>query len=145
MKEIKLTNEDYQKARQFAIDAHSNHYGRGRNVDEIIDNIIQGKLGEIAFYKLNKERLTEEPDFVVSVTPDPGWDFIDIDGTKIDVKTIKQGSKYMTFNSTVKADSYILIEIGDDKVFRLKAQYNKEFLKRTMRKSKFNSSMYIFI
>ena len=40
-RKIKLTNEDYRKAKDFAMATHKHHARRGRNNTEVINNIIQ--------------------------------------------------------------------------------------------------------
>jgi hypothetical protein len=145
MNEIKLNDEQYRMAKGFALESHSYHIRNGRTNSEVIDNIIQGKLGEIAYYEMNKDILATKPDLNITIEPDPGWDFIDSNGSKIDVKTIKEGTKTITFNSSVKADLYAIVEIGTDNVFRIKGTRTKLDLKTNMRSSKFNNSKYIFI
>lgn len=145
MNEITLNDEQYRMAKGFALESYSYHIRNGRTDSKIINNIIQGKLGEIAYYEMNKDILADKPDLNTTIEPDPGWDFIDSKGSKIDVKTIREGTKTITFNSSLKADLYAIIEIGIDNVFRIKSTRTKEDLKTNMRSSKFNNSKYIFV
>jgi hypothetical protein len=145
MNEIILNDEQYKMAKGFALESYSYHFRNGRSDTKVINNIIQGKLGEIAYYEMNKDVLATKLDLNPSTMPDPGWDFVDSNGSKIDVKTIKEGTKTITFNSSVKADLYAIIEIGIDNIFRIKGTKTKQDLKTNMRSSKFNDSKYIFV
>jgi len=143
MNRIKVTPNQISQVTEFAIESHKHHYSNGRCADTIISNIIQGKLGEIAMYELDPDNFTNIPNF--ERTPDEGWDLVDLKGNKIDVKTIKKGTKTITFNSTVKADLYAIIEFDEFGWYYLKDIKTQQYLRNNMRKSKFNSSYYIFI
>jgi hypothetical protein len=145
-RKIKLTDEDYRKAEEFALATYKHHVRDRRSDDQIINNIIQGKLGEIAFYNTDPDSYTN-PDFNQTTHADPGWDIENIlSGHRIDVKTIKEGSKYVSFNmQRLNADSYAVMVLQDDGHCYLLDEFSKSYMRNNGRPSKFNSSYYIIV
>jgi hypothetical protein len=90
--------EDYEKAKEFAIVSAKNHRSNGRNENEIISNIIIGKLGEIA-YKNWMGSSVNDPKLEPTIEPDDGWDFVKSDGTRVQVKVIGENAKWVSFTN----------------------------------------------
>ena len=92
------TREQYDLIRQFAIDSSKYHARRKRTKEEVISDIIIGKLGELA-YKTWMGNEVSEVDLSIREDPDPGWDFTKTDGTRVQVKTIRPNVNWVTFNN----------------------------------------------
>lgn len=92
------TREDFDRVKAFAIDSVKYHMKRKRTTDEIMSDIIVGKLGEFA-YKHWMGDSVSEPDLVAKVEHDPGWDFVKTDGTRVQVKTLRTGINWVSFSN----------------------------------------------
>jgi hypothetical protein len=93
-KEVKLTETQIRKCKEFAQKSSTNHYAkRGQfNKDKIQDQISTGKMGEIVAYKTIKKEIPTigKPDFKIYEAKNKTWDcdLIDSDNDiKILVKT----------------------------------------------------------
>jgi hypothetical protein len=92
------TREDYDKVTEFAIESAKYHLKHKRTLDEIISDIIVGKLGEMAYKSWMGDGVSEI-DLEVHPEADPGWDFVKTDGTRVQVKTIRQGINWVSFDN----------------------------------------------
>jgi hypothetical protein len=92
------TEEDYDIVKSFALSSAKYHIKRKRTLDEVISDIIVGKLGEIS-YKSWMGDSVSETDLVAKTEHDPGWDFVKIDGTRVQVKTLRTGVNWVSFSN----------------------------------------------
>lgn len=92
------TREDYNKVKTFAIESAKGHMKLKRTIDEIISDIIVGKLGEMAYKRWMGDEVSEI-DLRVYSQSDPGWDFVKADGTRVQVKTLRSGVNWVSFNN----------------------------------------------
>ena len=140
---IRLTKAEINECCEFAKNTAKYHRQNGRTLDKIKSNIVQGKCGEVAFHRLHEGFLENEPDLTPSKDADPGWDFVTVEGTKIDVKTIGEDAKTITINMNyLNADEYAIMQETSDGYKYLYTK-TKEYMERNAKPSKFNSSYYV--
>jgi hypothetical protein len=92
------TREDYDRVKEFAIGTVKYHMKRKRTHDEIVSDIIVGKLGEVAYKNWMGDGVSEI-DLEIRPEADPGWDFVKTDGTRVQIKTLRQGINWVSFNN----------------------------------------------
>ena len=105
MIEVEITENELSLVKQFALDKWKTFSAHGRSPDQIIKNILLGKIGEIAFAKMLNI------DYIKNLNTshaDNGWDFI-VDGIKYDVKTINNLSKNRVYYRQLCADKFVVI------------------------------------
>lgn len=91
------TRKDFELAKDFAINAAKYHRRGKRTKDEIISDIIIGKIGEIAYKSWMG---SEVNDLNYSFgNPDDGWDFTKSNGDRVQVKTLRPETNWVTFNN----------------------------------------------
>lgn len=109
---VKITREEFNKIKKFAIESMDYHWNPNNRKDtQILDNIVNGKLAEFAFYKLYKYKLKNQPNLEVTTKSDPGYDFMTITNKRVDVKSQSntKGAYFnLTSNNTNKTDFYYL-------------------------------------
>ena len=143
---VTLDNKIFREAKAFAEQSVDSHYAGRRPRSKVISNIIQGKLGEFAAYKLRPNFYVDEPQFEFTQSCDGGYDLIEkLSQRTVDIKCIKKGTKTITFRKTLKADLYRLIEIDNEGNFKELMTYSAQEIREKMKPSKFDSSYYIFI
>lgn len=142
--EYKFTKDDYVLAKTFAKLSSKFHKSHGRPISLIESNIIQGKLGEIAFAKMVNEKYGQV-DLVPTKDPDPGWDF-EKDGHKIDVKTVSSKSNYVTINlDRLLSHEYAVISIDKDQICKYLFSLTREEVRKYAFKSKYTNSYALSI
>ena len=90
------TETDYDLVERFATTSAFNHFAGSRDYEGIVDDIVIGKLGEIAYKSWMGDDVSD-PDLTFRENADPGWDFVDKNGIKIQVKTLRSSTKWVTF------------------------------------------------
>lgn len=121
LKEIIINDVEKKLIFDFAHQTSHTHYSRGRNIEKLRSNVIQGKIGEVGFYLLFRDFLKNLPDLSISVKGDSGYDFLmDFKGKeiRIDVKTIKEYSNRFYFNPKTisRCDFYCIVKTDGHKV-----------------------------
>lgn len=110
---IKISDAEIVKCATYAKECYENFNAKGRTRNELLKNIITGKLAEIVFYKKYGKYLTE-PNFTKNEKTDGGFDFKikDTDIT-IDVKSVdSEGKSFVTVNfDYYRCDYYAYILI----------------------------------
>ena len=118
---VELSLKEIEVVEKYARETAKNHKSYGRSIKQIESNIIQGKIGEVGFYKMFSKYLKSSTDFTHNMSCDIGWDFELIYGTdihKIDVKCVKQSSKRFYFNpyNIEKIDYYFIVKRTGDNI-----------------------------
>jgi hypothetical protein len=133
MKKYQITKEDLQKVIDFANATAQLHYPHGRSSNQIIEDIIFGKLGEVAYKRMIGDTINE-----INLIPveDPGWDFVTNEGDRIQVKTVKPNFQWVSF-SNYYWDRLVVIQI-DGNMCTLLFDKHITDIKRIAEKSKFN-------
>lgn len=142
----KLTKKDLDDAKEFADLTAPKHYSGARGSEIVYRDIIQGKMGEIGYYDLYKDNIVEPSQHLVpSEEPDPGWDFVLKDGTKVDVKTVRPDARTITLNSSIKADEYHVVEIGRNGVCEVIHKFTNEDIFKQRKPSKFGFGFFVWL
>jgi hypothetical protein len=94
------TKDQLKEIVEYANSTVANYPNRNnrRSVKEVHSDIVIGKLGELA-YKSWMGNEVSEVDLIVRKEEDPGWDFTKTDGTRVQVKTIRSGIKWVTLGN----------------------------------------------
>ena len=103
------------KCMKFANETYKKHRKNNRSNSTIKKNIFIGKIAEVAYHNIFYESITS---INFEDGNDSGWDFVDNNGIKIDVKSIDADYKdrvYFNFDNMV-SDEYALISV-DTKTF----------------------------
>ncbi len=135
------TEEDWQLAREFCERTMNDHIRGTRSLFELKENIILGKLGEIAYKKYWEEEVTEvdwsgtpqgkEPDFLKSEGPSQ---------IKVQIKTIEGNSKWATFYNW-NFDILVLFRMKNG-ILHYIDTYTYPVLKERARQSNYNKGWY---
>jgi hypothetical protein len=127
--------KDFELAQNFANESYQNHRNHNRSIDQIKGDIILGKLGEMAYESIMKGSVSG-----IDLTPkkeaDPGWDLVGDDGSKIQVKTLRQDVKWVTFYNW-NWDILVIMRQIDNMEFCLVRTLKKDEVKKIARPSKF--------
>lgn len=114
-----FTDEDFISAKNFAIKTAKFHKDfsikRNRDINQKIENIRIGKLGEIAFRYLKKDIIIDKNP--IDDTKPSIYDFISKDGKTIDIKTIDRSWKkrvYINIDAHEVADIIVVVSIDED-------------------------------
>jgi hypothetical protein len=134
MKKYQITKEDLQKVIDFVNATSQFHYPNGRSSNRIIEDIIFGKLGEVAYKRMIGDAINEI-NLISSEDPDPGWDFVASEGDRIQVKTVKPGFRWISFTNYYW-DRLVVIQI-DGNMCTLLLDKHITDIKRIAEKSKF--------
>ena len=130
-----ITNEDLLAASNFAKASYKHHLSHGRSEKEVFQNIITGKLGEIAYHKIVGDEVNEV-NLIPSEDPDPGWDFIAKNGDRIQVKTVQPNYRWVSFGNYYW-DRLVVMKIDGNVCTLLRDMHITE-VKSLSQKSKFN-------
>ena len=135
------TNVDIDRCLTFATASVDSHYNNNRRTrDEIIEDIVVGKLGEIAFQSwfpgIGPPKLKPTKD------PDPGWDLLRDNGDRIQVKTLNEGTKWVSFDNWNWDFIAAIRFIPNENCFRLLHINTKSTINGIAKKSKFGGWYY---
>jgi hypothetical protein len=133
-----ITNEDEDLVEDFIQRAYQYHIRSKRSEDEVKEDIRIGKLGEIA-YKAYVGNDANEIDWS-GIPQGTGEDFVHLERGKIQVKTLREDSKWCTFYNW-NFDELVVFRIVRDQVLLI-GEFSKENLKNDARKSNW-SGWYI--
>jgi hypothetical protein len=92
------TQEEILAVKEFAKNSAKYHRKKRRSLEEVVSDIIVGKLGEFA-YKYWMSESVSDVNLTVSEIADEGWDFVKADGTRVQVKTLRSDAKWVSFNN----------------------------------------------
>jgi hypothetical protein len=132
MKPYKIKVIDEVLVEDFIQRSAETHMRGSRSLDEVKEDIRVGKLGEIAYKDYCGESINEV-DWKGVVQMD-GLDFTHEDGRGIQVKTLREDTKWCTFYDW-KWDSLVVLRMIGNEIHLL-GEFDKEYLKRTARESK---------
>lgn len=131
MIEYKIKKEDLDLCTSFANRTASNHMRGERSHNQVVKDIIVGKLGEIA-YKNYKGNAINDIDWSGVVQYD-GLDFKSKEGKGIQVKTLNVDAKWATFNDW-KWD-LLVIQRLEGRAIKLIGEYEKDSIRSVARPS----------
>lgn len=144
MSEIyKPTDLDISKVLSFANETWMNHFNNtDRDKDKIISHIFIGKLGEIScthfFNDLTEVNFTNEKDI--------GCDFISKNEKKVEVKTVRDNSKWVNiYTQKLDFDELIICMYYSHTKIELIGRYKYSDIKKYIRKSIHNNGYYIIL
>jgi len=129
-----ITNEDILAVSDFAKATYKFHMSHGRSDKEVFQNIVTGKLGEIA-YKSFAGNEVSKVNLTPSEDPDPGWDFESKNGDRIQVKTVQSDYQWVSFGNYYW-DRLVIIQINENSCTLLRDMHITE-VKQIAEKSKF--------
>lgn len=103
---VKICKNDAMAALDFALKTYKSHDSHHRTSSKVIEHILIGKIGEIAFKKLKDANIS----LTASKNPDMGFDCID-NNLKIDIKTLDDICKKRVYinHRYMNADIYVLM------------------------------------
>jgi hypothetical protein len=130
--------EDYERAKEFAIESVKNHRSYGRNSDEIISDIIVGKLGEMAYKSWMGSEVNEID--LTTYGHDDGWDFVKSDGTRVQVKVIGKDVNWVSFTNWYWEELVVIRH--HQNYFQLEHIKSKSQIHEIAKKSKFKGFYY---
>jgi hypothetical protein len=134
MKPYKITEVDEDLVDDFIDRSAKDHRSNNRTLDEVKEDIRIGKLGEIA-YKQYCGNSINEIDWKGIVQMD-GLDFTHEDGRGIQVKTMREDTKWCTFYNW-KWDVLVVMRMIGNSI-HLIGEFDKEYIKANARKSNWN-------
>lgn len=138
MKPYKITEVDEDLVDDFINRSAKDHRSNKRTLDEVKEDIRIGKLGEIA-YKQYCGNSINEVDWKGVVQMD-GLDFTHEDGRGIQVKTLREDTKWCTFYNW-KWDVLVIMRMVGNSIHLL-GEFDREYIKSNARKSNW-SGWYI--
>lgn len=112
MYKYKITDTDLDLVEDFIERAAKDHIRRRRSEDEVKEDIRIGKLGEIAYWNYANPHCG--PIDWSGICQGEGADFTHDDGTKVQVKTIREDSKWASFYNWNFDRLVIFRENGDE-------------------------------
>lgn len=134
MKPYKITEADEDLVDDFIIRSAKDHRSNNRTIEEVSSDIRIGKLGEIA-YKQYCGNSINGIDWKGIVQTD-GLDFKHVDGRGIQVKTLREETKWCTFYDWKWDVLVVMRMIGN--TIHLIGEFEKEYVKTVARKSNWN-------
>lgn len=132
MKPYKVKEKDEDLVEDFIRRAAETHMRGSRTLEEVKDDIRVGKLGEIAYKDYCGDSINEV-DWKGLVQLD-GLDFTHEDGRGIQVKTLREDTKWCTFYDW-KWDILVSLRIVGNEIHLL-GEFDKEYLQRVAKSSK---------
>jgi len=108
----KITRSKIIATIEYVEDNYKNYFIGDRNISTLINNILIGKLGEVAYFNIFYENIKYS--LMWEERPN-GYDFVLSDGTKVDVKTIDKKWKkrvYFKFGDFYDFDELALISLS---------------------------------
>jgi hypothetical protein len=135
----KPSYEDFLRVKEFALESSKFHMNSNRNSKELVSDIIIGKLGELAFKHWMGNEISDV-DLQPKIDPDPGWDFVKSDGTRIQVKTIRKGVNWVSFTNWYWEELAVIRY--DKNLFELQHIKTKSEINGIAKSSKFRGFYY---
>jgi hypothetical protein len=126
-----LTQTDKDTIEDFVTRSTTDHLSYGRTYDKIAEDIRVGKSGEVAYKNYCGSDISEI-DWSGRVQTD-GLDFKHQDGRGIQVKTLREDSKWCSFSDWKWDVLVVMREIGGE--IHLIEEFEREYLQTRARKS----------
>lgn len=126
-----LTQTDINTLNEFIERSTRDHLSYGRTYDQIAEDIRVGKAGEIA-YKHYCGSVISEIDWSGRVQTD-GLDFRHQDGRGIQVKTLREDSKWCSFSDWKWDVLVVMREVG--KEIHLIGEFDRPYLESVAKRS----------
>ena len=133
------TQEEILAVKEFAKNSAKFHRKKKRSLDEVVSDIIVGKLGEFAYKHWMAESVSDV-NLIVSEFADEGWDFVKTDGKRVQVKTLRSDVKWVSFNNWYW-EELVVIRYHVN-YFKLEHIKTKSEINAIAKSSKFNGWYY---